>query len=178
MDADDRYWTGRDGGLDVDKMAAQAYASEIVLQQILLPIINSHKATKGPKLEGRMNSALRALLAAETPPGRSVSLTDEKILFRVGQKFHRAWDRKNQNNLQIGKLCREALEELDGSFVSKDAEARKSTVDRLKQKFEDQLDFYCSVGSALVDYDFRSREATVARILELFRELGLVKGEN
>lgn len=178
MDADDRYWVGKDGELNVDEAVAQAYASKIVLQQLLLPIINSHKATKGPKLEGRMNSALRALLVVEPSPGRGVSLVDEKLLFRVGQKFHRAWDRKTQPNLQIGKFCREALEELDGSFVSKDAEARKSAVDRLKQKFNEHLDFYCSVGSALVDYDFCSREATVSRILKLFRELGLVKGDN
>lgn len=124
-----------------------------------------------------MDAALQALLAVDLGKGRNVSLADEKILFRVGQKFHRAWDWRNPQKILIGQLCREALKEFDEGFDLKEPQYQKTAVDRLKRKFKADIDFYCSVGSSLVDYDFQSREAAVRRVLLLLSELGLVKGE-
>jgi len=124
-----------------------------------------------------MDAALQALLAIEPERGRRVTLADEKILFRVGQEFHRRWDRRNPKDPLIGALCREAIRQADEFFDSKGPDSQKTELDRLKLKFKSKLDYYCSVGSALVDYDARRREIITSQIVGLLGELGLVKGE-
>gem|GEM_PF-5244493 len=69
------------------------------------------------------------------------------------------------------------MKEFDEFFESKDADLQKIDLDRLKRKFKANPEFYCSVGSALVDYDFRHRETIISRIVALLGELGLVKGD-